>query len=171
MDAFSLHCDQNEMMWCCCNFQIFPLQMFCCLTSKQRRSRGDGLWKEVQIRQHPPNLYSSTQDICHSGSNPSSPWWIHTKRQRVKILTEQKIVFCKGMLAFLCLEMLEKQEIIRNMYRFYLQHNYQTMYKVHKLGPKNVSNCGWRFPACSVFSACKVIQFRLNSNLTPFYYL
>lgn len=51
----------------------------------------------------------------------------HKKRHRVKILTEQKRVFLKGMFEFLCLEMLEKQEIIRNMYRFYLQHNYQTM--------------------------------------------
>ncbi len=38
--------------------------------------------------------------------------------------------------------------------------------KVHEFGPRTVSNSGWRSPVCSV---CKVINFRLNSNLTPFY--
>lgn len=49
------------------------------------------------------------------------------KEAQSKNTDRTKESFLKGMFAFLFLEMLEKQEIIRNMYRFYLQHNYQTM--------------------------------------------
>ncbi len=47
------------------------------------------------------------------------------------------------MFEFLCLEMLEKQEIIRNMYRFYLQHNYQTMLWVNAYANINANVDIW----------------------------